>query len=100
MVEQLKDYQKAAQQKRRDDLIVSHLPLVKHVLGRVVGELPPGVDIENLESAGVLGSLGQRMLAWALGLIGYVVYLTMKKESATGSNTANKKSDHSSAVSR
>lgn len=49
------DYQKPASNKRRDDLILSHLPLVKHVIGKVVGELPPGVDIENLESAGVLG---------------------------------------------
>src|SRR5262245_61098490 len=42
-------------QQVRDELIVSHLPLVKHVIGRLIGELPPGVDIENLESAGVLG---------------------------------------------
>ena len=55
MAEQLNDYQRAAQQKRRDDMIVAHLPLVKHVIGRLVGELPPGVDVENLESAGVLG---------------------------------------------
>lgn len=40
---------------RRDELIVSHLPLVKHVIGRLIGELPPGIDVENLESAGVLG---------------------------------------------
>jgi RNA polymerase sigma factor FliA len=53
--ESFTDYSRASAPKRRDDLIVSHLPLVKHVLGRLVGELPPGVDIENLESAGVLG---------------------------------------------
>jgi len=40
---------------RRDELIVSHLPLVKHVIGRLIGELPRGIDVENLESAGVLG---------------------------------------------
>lgn len=40
---------------RRDELIVSHLPLVKHVIGRMIGELPPGIDVDNLESAGVLG---------------------------------------------
>ncbi len=34
---------------------MSHLPLVKHVIGRLVSEMPAGVDIENLESAGVLG---------------------------------------------
>lgn len=48
-------YQRQAEQQRRDDLIVSHLPLVKHVIGRLIGEVPPGVDLENLESAGVLG---------------------------------------------
>ena len=48
-------YQQQAQQSRRDELIYSHLPLVKHVIGRLVAELPRGVDIENLESAGVLG---------------------------------------------
>jgi RNA polymerase sigma factor FliA len=48
-------YQRVADQSRRDELILSHLPLVKHVIGRLVGELPPGVDVENLESAGVLG---------------------------------------------
>ena len=48
-------YQRQADQNRRDELILSHLPLVKHVIGRLLGELPPGVDVENLESAGVLG---------------------------------------------
>jgi RNA polymerase sigma factor FliA len=48
-------YQRVAEKSRRDELILSHLPLVKHVIGRILGELPPGVDVENLESAGVLG---------------------------------------------
>jgi RNA polymerase sigma factor for flagellar operon FliA len=48
-------YQRVADQSRRDELILSHLPLVKHVLGRLAAELPPGVDLDNLESAGVLG---------------------------------------------
>jgi RNA polymerase sigma factor FliA len=48
-------YQRQADQSRREELILSHLPLVKHVIGRFLGELPPGVDVENLESAGVLG---------------------------------------------
>lgn len=39
----------------RDQLILNHLPLVRHVLGRMIGELPSGIDVENLESAGVLG---------------------------------------------
>ena len=55
MSDGLQAYQKQADQQRRDDLILSHLPLVKHVIGRLVGGLPPGVDVENLESAGVLG---------------------------------------------
>lgn len=55
MTDKLKDYRRSAQTRTKDDLILSHLPLVKHVLGRLVGELPAGVDIENLESAGVLG---------------------------------------------
>jgi RNA polymerase sigma factor for flagellar operon FliA len=51
----MKDYQKAMMQRKRDELIVSHLPLVKHVLGRVICDLFPGADMENLESAGILG---------------------------------------------
>jgi RNA polymerase sigma factor for flagellar operon FliA len=49
------DYQQAAEKARRDRLIVDHLTLVRHVLGRLIGELPPGLDFENLEAAGVLG---------------------------------------------
>jgi RNA polymerase sigma factor for flagellar operon FliA len=48
-------YQRHADQQRRDDLILGHLPLVKHVLGRLLGDLPASVDAENLEAAGVLG---------------------------------------------
>jgi RNA polymerase sigma factor for flagellar operon FliA len=48
-------YQRVADLSRRDELILSHLPLVKHVVGRLMAELPPGIDVENLESAGVLG---------------------------------------------
>ena len=33
-------YQRQAGLQKRDDLIVSHLPLVKHIIGRLVGELP------------------------------------------------------------
>jgi RNA polymerase sigma factor FliA len=53
--EAMQTYQRVAGQKRRDELIVSHLPLVKHIIGRLSVELPPGVDVDNLESAGVLG---------------------------------------------
>ena len=55
MASSIQTYQRQADQQRRDELIVSHLPLVKHVIGRLVGGLPPGIDVENLESAGVLG---------------------------------------------
>lgn len=53
--EAIQTYQRVMEQQVRDELIVSHLPLVKHVLGRLIGDLPPGVDVENLEQAGVLG---------------------------------------------
>lgn len=48
-------YQLEAAKVRRDQLILDHLPLVRHAIGRLVGRLPSGVDAENLESAGVLG---------------------------------------------
>lgn len=48
-------YQRNVEQQKRDELILGHLPLVKHVIGRLLGDLPASVDAENLESAGVLG---------------------------------------------
>lgn len=48
-------YQQVASQNRRDQLILEHLPLVRHVVGRMLAELPPGLDVENLHSAAVLG---------------------------------------------
>ena len=48
-------YQRQMEQQRREQLILQHLPLVKHVIGRILAELPEHVDVENLESAGVLG---------------------------------------------
>jgi RNA polymerase sigma factor FliA len=48
-------YSQEATKTRRDQLILDHLPLVKHAIGRLVGRLPRGVDAENLESAGILG---------------------------------------------
>jgi RNA polymerase sigma factor for flagellar operon FliA len=48
-------YDELAAQQRRDELIVAHLSLVRHLVGKIVVHLPPGVDLENLESAGVLG---------------------------------------------
>lgn len=48
-------YGQIAAKNRRDELILSHLPLVRHVIGKLLAQLPPGVDVENLESAGTLG---------------------------------------------
>jgi RNA polymerase sigma factor for flagellar operon FliA len=48
-------YSERAEQARRNELIESHLGLVRHILGKLVAQLPPGVDVENLESAGTLG---------------------------------------------
>lgn len=48
-------YDSVAQKERRDHLIVEHLSLVRHLVGKLAAELPPGIDVENLESAGVLG---------------------------------------------
>jgi RNA polymerase sigma factor for flagellar operon FliA len=48
-------YNQVAAKSQRDALILGHLSLVRHVLGRMIGQLPAGVDAENLESAGLLG---------------------------------------------
>jgi RNA polymerase sigma factor for flagellar operon FliA len=48
-------YGQVADKSRRDELVLSHLPLVRHVLGKLAAQFPPGTDTENLESAGVLG---------------------------------------------
>jgi RNA polymerase sigma factor for flagellar operon FliA len=48
-------YRQVAVQNRRDALILDHLALVRHVVGKLIAHLPPGLDLENLESAGMLG---------------------------------------------
>lgn len=48
-------YRRVAEATHRDQLIVEHVGYVRHVFGRLVAELPPGVDRENLEAAGLLG---------------------------------------------
>src|ERR1700677_653251 len=48
-------YQQEASRVRRDQLILEHLSLVRHAMGRLAARLPAGVDVENVESAGVLG---------------------------------------------
>lgn len=55
MSDAVQEYRRTAEQARRDELVLTHLPLVRHVLGRLLFKLPPGVDRENLEAAGVLG---------------------------------------------
>lgn len=48
-------YRQIARRTERDALILAHLGLVRHVLGRTLPNLPQRVDRENLESAGMLG---------------------------------------------
>lgn len=49
-----KNYQ-SSRHVERDQLVLQHLGLVRHVLGRLIAELPAQVDLENLEGAGLLG---------------------------------------------
>lgn len=48
-------YSQVSSQNQRDRLIMDHLSLVRHVVGRLLSKLPSGVDVENLEAAGTLG---------------------------------------------
>ncbi len=48
-------YHLVSTRNRRDELIMAHLPLVRHILARLTIHLPAGVDVENLTSAGTLG---------------------------------------------
>lgn len=49
------EYSHTATQSARDELVLNHLWLVRHLIGKIAARLPPGVDVDNLESAGVLG---------------------------------------------
>ena len=49
------EYSVTASQSARDELILNHLWLVRHLVGKLAARLPPGVDVDNLESAGLLG---------------------------------------------
>jgi len=51
----LQEYSRTAEQTARDELVMNHLWLVRHLTGKVTARLPAGVDVENLESAGMLG---------------------------------------------
>ena len=48
-------YQEVSAQTQREQLILNNLPLVRHILGRLSAGLPHGMDLDNLEAAGVLG---------------------------------------------
>jgi RNA polymerase sigma factor for flagellar operon FliA len=48
-------YQQVRAHAQRDELILGHLPLVRHIIGRLAAKLPHGIDVENLEAAGTLG---------------------------------------------
>jgi len=48
-------YRDASLQQRRDELVLENLEFVRHVLGKLAVNLPSSVDIDNLESAGILG---------------------------------------------
>jgi RNA polymerase sigma factor FliA len=50
-----KAYTRIAALSQRDELILAHLSLVRHVIGKLIVEFPDGVDRENLEAAGTLG---------------------------------------------
>ena len=50
-----KKFKKTDDPKLRDELIVSYLPLVKYVLGRISLYLPPHLDTEDLTISGVIG---------------------------------------------
>jgi RNA polymerase sigma factor for flagellar operon FliA len=51
----LKKYKNALQKREQDGLILEHMEYVRQLLGKMLGGLPTGVDIENLEAAGTLG---------------------------------------------
>ncbi|MBJ6751705.1 MULTISPECIES: FliA/WhiG family RNA polymerase sigma factor [Geomonas] len=54
----LKAYEHEAQRgvpMSRDELVVSHLPLVKFIVDRIASSLPPHLDRDDLRSAAVIG---------------------------------------------
>src|SRR5438045_1549313 len=48
-------YQQFSSQTQREELILGNLSLVRHILGRMTAKLPPRIDLDNLEAAGMLG---------------------------------------------
>lgn len=54
----VKAYQEESQRAAnasRDELIVSHLPLVKFLVGKIASQLPPHLDRDDLMSAAIVG---------------------------------------------
>ncbi|MFP4058111.1 MAG: sigma-70 family RNA polymerase sigma factor [Candidatus Brocadiia bacterium] len=51
-------YKRHGDETARNELVVSHLPLVRYVLGRLPVSLPAGLGEEDLASAGVVALLG------------------------------------------
>ena len=51
----LQEYSRTVDQSARDALVVNHLWLVRHIMGKIAARLPSSVDVENLESAGMFG---------------------------------------------
>lgn len=49
------EYERTASQLGRDQLILDHMWLVRHISGKMAVQLPSEVDTDNLESAGMLG---------------------------------------------
>jgi hypothetical protein len=48
-------YASGMTQEERDELILSHLPLLKHIAGRMALDLPASVDREDLYGYGMVG---------------------------------------------
>ena len=48
-------YSEVSLRHARDELILAHVEFARHVVRRTVANLPGGTDLENLESAGMLG---------------------------------------------
>jgi len=48
-------YEKKREAKTKEQLIVKYISLVKYVAGRMMISLPPSVELDDLESAGIMG---------------------------------------------
>jgi RNA polymerase sigma factor for flagellar operon FliA len=48
-------YEDAVRKKKRDELVLNHLEYVRQICGTLAKRLPAWVDLQNLQSAGVVG---------------------------------------------